>query len=232
MKAWIFRKSKQVKDYLMNLPWIKILLTFVSVIPILWLTNFILEWVPRRDFLTILPTLKITIFLLIVLGSALLSFRKEFNIENHQGLINCLLIIITIAFTSAVYFIDRQNSFYNTNTDLVRANEINSEIADAIIKKAYDKGYPFIRFLTEPYEKNVYFISKNYTLDDCIGNYYRVMMEMRILNDVTSSVIMHAVEESSVRELMNNKAVSTRGLIQKIIKECHPPGASRDEIPG
>src|SRR3989344_6264086 len=141
MKNLIFRKSKQLLDYLAKLAWRKFLLTLIFIILVATLTNFVLEQISSRDFLTILPALKITTFLLIALGSIIFFFRKELNVENHQGLINCLLIVITIAFTFSVYFIDRQNSFYNTNTVLVRANEINVEIAEAIILKDYSKGY-------------------------------------------------------------------------------------------
>lgn len=226
MKNLIFRKSKQLLDYLAKLAWRKFLLTLIFIILVATLTNFVLEQISSRDFLTILPALKITTFLLIALGSIIFFFRKELNVENHQGLINCLLIVITIAFTFSVYFIDRQNSFYNTNTVLVRANEINVEIAEAIILKDYSKGYPFIFFLTWPYEQNLSFISKNFISGDCVTSYYRAMMEMRIVNDITSSIIMHAVEESSVREIITNKASSTTDLIKKISKDCHLPDTS------
>ena len=222
MKTWVLKKLKQ----LISLPWKKIALAGTFIILGIVLINNILNWVPTRDFLTILPVLKLAIFSLFVVGIVIFSFRKEFKIENHQGIINSLLIIITIIFTFSVYFIDKQNTFYNTNTDLVRVNEINKEIADAIMNKAYDKGYPWIFFLTEPYERNITFISKNFTSSDCVTNYYQAMMEMRILNDVHKSVVMHVVEESSISDLIYNKASSTSNLIKKILKECHPSNSS------
>lgn len=211
---------------LISLLWIKIVLAGTFIILGIILINYILNWVPTRDFLTILPTIKLAIFLLFVVGIVIFSFRKEFNIENHQGIINSLMIIITIIFTSLVYFIDKQNTFYNTNTELVRVNEINNEIADAIINKAYDKGYPWIFFLTEPYERDMSFISKNFTSSDCVTNYYRAMMEMRILNDFHKSVVMHVVKEPSISDLIYNKTISTSNLIKKILKDCHPPNSS------
>ena len=116
--------------------------------------------------------------------------------------------------------------FFNINTDLVRINEINNEIAYAIMDKDYSKGYPWIFFLTEPYERNIAFISKNYTSSKCVTNYYKLMMEIRILNNVHMSVVMHTVEESSVSDLIYNKAGSISNLTQQILKDCHPTNSS------
>ncbi len=204
----------------------KIIGCLIVIILVISLINYVLEWSSSKDFFTILPALKLAIFSLFIVGIVIFSFKKEFNIENHQSIINSLLIIITIIFTFSVYFIDKQNTFYNTNTDLVRVNEINKEIADAIMNRDNNKGYPWLFFLTEPYERNINFISKNFVSSTCVTNYYQAMMEMRILNDVHKSVVMHVVKESSISDLIYNKAGSTSNLIKKILKECHPPGSS------
>lgn len=217
----LFKKVWEFKNKILKF----ILLTLVIIFSIIKI-NDILNWVPTRDFITILPALKFAIFLLIIIGLSIFTFKKELNIEKHQGITNSLLVIITIIFTFSVYFIDRQNTFYNINTGLVRANEVNNEIANAIMRKDYSMGYPWIFFLTEPYEKNMTFITKNFTSSECVTNYYRLMMEMRIINDVQKSVVMHTVEESSVADLIYNKANSVSDLIQKISKECHPPNSS------
>ena len=226
MKKWFSKNISKLINNSSRLPWGKALLSLVFIILGIWAIIYILNWVPTRDFLTILPALKIVVLILFILGTVIFIFKKELNIEGHQGMVNILLIIVTISFTFSAYFIDKQNTFYNTNTNLVRVNEINKDIAVAIMQKDYSKGYPWIFFLTEPYEKNITFITKNFTSSDCVTKYYQAMLEMRILNDIHGSIVMNVVQEGSITELIFNKASSTSNLVNRILKNCHPPNSS------
>ena len=60
-------------------------------------------------------------------------------------------------------------------------------------------------FLNRTVRRNIAFISKNYTSSKCVTNYYKLMMEIRILNNAPKSVVMHTVEESQCQILSTIK---------------------------
>ncbi len=116
------------------------------------LIYYILDWTSSRDFFTIYPALKVIIFSLFILIVTVLFFKEvRLYINKHSAVTNLLLIVFTIIFTLSAYFVDRQNHFYNTNTFLVRTNEINILIAKDIM----ENNFHWADFITEPYEENL-----------------------------------------------------------------------------
>ena len=232
----IIIKDKKIIYYLKGfLKCARYFIFFITVIILgILLISHALEWTSSRDFITIYPVLKIIIFSNFVLIATIIFYKKvRLYINEHSAVTNFLLVVFTIIFTLSAYFIDRQNQFYNTNTFLVRTNGINILIGKEII----EKSFPWADFITEPYEENISFISKNFISSECVTDYYSAMMQMRIANKINNNIVESLPWTQGDLDKFNQGYVSrksdidyyastTIGLLQKLNDKCHSAGIS------
>jgi hypothetical protein len=146
-------------------------------------------------------------------------------LNTNSASVNTVLVLITIAVTLSLYYVDQVRVFQKTLNLIYTANNLNYKMAQDFQKDKEGQWTYWTYFLTSPYEENLSFINLNMP-GDCAIKYISLLMEMKIMNEINHQINEVSIPFELIKERKNDmttRAEKVENNLKELENNCYIP---------